>query len=531
VTAEPDSLRALAALNDGVAAARALGLDVAEAEAVAAEGAARLGIAPDAYVMALVGGTGVGKSSILNALAGEDVSAAGANRPTTDTPVAWVAEGAASEVAPLLERLGVQRPRTHRLQDLDRVVILDLPDIDSLETGHRAAVEAALPKVDVVAWVTDPEKYADAVLHDEFLRTRMAGLDRQVVILNKIDRLAPDARAAVARDLGLVVRRVAGREVPLLAISAVKGEPGIAPLRAWIAEAADAKAIVAARLGAAAQAALARLATEAGVGEAAAPLVPEVVQQRATADTATEVLRVLDLPGLEGKSVAATRARARRRGTGVIGLVTSSIYRYSGRERAAADPAGYLRAWRSRGGLTRATEVIRRTISDALPVVPPALRARYAEAGEGADLDRRLGEALDRVVVRNAGLEPPTSRFWPFIGLLQTANTLFLAFAVAWVVLWVLARPEVASLELPILGPVPAPMVLLFVALASGYVLARLLGVHAGILGRRWARRITTELRTAVASVLEAEAFAPLARIEAARTQLATAWRNLRSAP
>ena len=523
----PDALRALAALNDGIGAARALELDLGAAEDVAKEGAERLGIAPDAYVVALVGGTGVGKSTLLNALAGEEVSPASARRPTTDNPVAWVAAAALEDLRPLLARLGVDRPRTHQRADLDRVVILDLPDIDSLEAGHRAAVEAALPRIDVVAWVTDPEKYADAVLHDDFLREWMARLDRQVVVLNKVDRLTPDARDAVARDLALVVRRVAGKDVPVLATAAAQGEGGIAPLRKWLAEAAEAKSIVAARLAAAARAELARLASAAGVGEDAAPRVATGAQVRAKEDAVTEVLRVIDLPGVEAQAVAATRAGARRRGTGPVGLLTSAIYKWSGRARASADPAGYLRAWRSRGGLTRATEVIRTTIADALPGVPPALRARYAAAGEGVDLERRVGDAMDRVVVRHSDFEAPSSRLWPVIGLLQSANTLLLVFAVAWVVLWAIAHPEVASYDLPVLGPVPAPMVLLFVALASGYVLARLLGLHAGLLGRRWARRISGELRSAVREVLEAEAFAPLARIEVARAQLAGAWRHL----
>ena len=83
--AEPNALRALEALNEAIAAARALELRRRRApRRVAAEGADRLGIAPDAYVMALVGGTGVGKSTILNALAGEELSPASARRPTTD---------------------------------------------------------------------------------------------------------------------------------------------------------------------------------------------------------------------------------------------------------------------------------------------------------------------------------------------------------------------------------------------------------------------------------------------------------------
>ena len=131
------------------------------------------------------------------------------------------------------------------------------------------------------------------------------------------------------------------------------------------------------------------------------------------------------------------------------------------------------------------------------------------------------GRALDRVVLRHAEVEAPSSRLWPAIGLLQTANTLLLVFAVAWVILWVIARPEVASYDLPVLGPVPAPMVLLFVALAAGYVLARLLGLHAGLLGRRWARRLSGEVRTAVREIVAADAFAPIALIEEARAALA----------
>lgn len=546
---KPDALAALDALGEGIAAARVLGLGVARAEAVAQEASERLGIAPDAYVVALIGGTGVGKSTILNGLAGEEVSPAGARRPTTAEPVAWVAADAADEVRPLLARLGVDRSRTHAKAELGRVVILDLPDVDSLEAGHRAVVEAVLPKIDVVAWVTDPEKYADAVLHDDFLRDWVARLDRQIVVLNKVDRLDAGALASVKRDLeGLLARAMpatgwrdrvggAGRDgglgstrrtpPPVISTSAIEGEAGIAELRAWLADAAEAKAIVAARLTASARAALLELTTGAGVSLAeVTPLVPAAEQRRAIDGAVEEVLRVVDLPGAERQAIAATRARARRRGTGPVGLLTSAIYRFSGRQARVANPTTFLRGWRGRGGMTRAAELVRRAVVDALPGVPPGLRARYAAASEGRDLERRLEDALDRVVAREAQIEAPSSRVWPVIGLLQTANTLLLIFAVAWVVLWVIARPEVASYNLPVLGPVPAPMVLLFVALATGYVLARLLSLHAGWLGRRWARRVSKELRASIAGVVASDAFAPIDKIEAARASLAAAWRR-----
>ena len=525
------ALAAIEALREGIDAARELGLDVSPAEAVAREATERLGILPDAYVVALVGGTGVGKSTILNALAGEVVSQASSRRPTTGAPVAWVAKSAEEDIRPLLDRVGAGKTRTHANAELERVVVLDLPDVDSIEAGHRAQVEAVLPKLDVVVWVADPEKYADAALHDAFMRAWLPRLDRQIMVLNKADRLDPEARASVTRDLGRLLEWQArgsgvgtpSPQIPVIATSAVDGPAGIAELRAWLANAADAKTVVGRRLVAAARAALAQLAAAAGATSAEVrPLVDQAAQRRALDGAVEEVTRVVDLRGVEAQAVAATRAAARRRGTGPMGLVTSAVYRLSGRQAAAASPGAYLRAWRQRGGLTRATELARLAVVDAMPSVPAALRGTYAAAAEGSQLERTLGDALDRVVSRQP-VETPSSHVWPFIGLAQSANTLVLIFAVAWVILWVIARPEVASFELPILGPVPAPMVLLLASLAVGYVLARLVSVHAGFVGRRWARKVSASVNAGLREAVESEAFARLDRVERARQQLGNA--------
>ena len=151
--------------------------------------------------LAFVGGTGVGKSSLLNALAGETVSPASVRRPTTSVPVAWVPAAERTALEPLLEWLGVDEVREHGANDLGPVAILDLPDMDSVASEHRARVEAILPRVDAVAWVTDPEKYHDAALHDDFLRAWVGRLARQVVIVNKADRLGPDDGRRIRRDL------------------------------------------------------------------------------------------------------------------------------------------------------------------------------------------------------------------------------------------------------------------------------------------------------------------------------------------
>ena len=86
-----------------------------------------------------------------------------------------------------------------------------------------------------------------------------------------------------------------------------------------------------------------------------------------------------------------------------------------------------------------------------------------------------------------------------------------------------IARPEVASYELPIVGPVPVPMALLFASLAVGYVLARLVSVHAGFVGRRWARKVSASVKEGVRDAVESEAFARLDRVEGARQKLGNA--------
>ena len=149
----PDTLdRCLATLLEAADAAQALGIETEAVRAAHADAVRRMGFPGDAYVLAFVGGTGVGKSSLLNALAGETVSPASVRRPTTSVPVAWVPAAERTALEPLLEWLGVDEVREHGATDLGPVAILDLPDMDSVASEHRARVEAILPRVDAVAW-------------------------------------------------------------------------------------------------------------------------------------------------------------------------------------------------------------------------------------------------------------------------------------------------------------------------------------------------------------------------------------------
>jgi energy-coupling factor transporter ATP-binding protein EcfA2 len=523
----PDPLaRCLAAGLDAAEAADLLGLDSGPLRAAHAAGTRRIGFPGEAYVLALVGGTGVGKSSLLNALAGLEVSPASARRPTTAEPIAWIPRTERDELAPLLEWLDVRATVEHEATGLGPVAILDLPDMDSVATEHRARVEALLPLVDAVAWVADPEKYADAVLHDEFLGSWLPRLDRQVVVVNKADRLAPDAARRVERDLRdhLASGIVRGSEVMVLRSSAVAAD-GLKDLRAWIAAGAEAKHVVRGRIAASVSAAVRELAWQAGEGRTSweRQLLGDDARETAIRSAIDAVFRAVDLPGVSRQAVAATQAAARSRGTGPLGRVTSFVYRASGRQTAVADPQRFLLRWRERGGLSPAVEAIRDALTGPIRDAPPALRPAIAATLEPAAARSGLERALDQAIGEVGSLDAPTSRWWSVIGFLQTLATLGLILSAAWVVVWILVRPPTGSVSLPVLGPIPTPFVALVAFLLAGYVLARLLGWHARWLGRRWGVQVRDRVAASIGGEIRSRAFRRLDALEVARRRLATA--------
>jgi GTP-binding protein EngB required for normal cell division len=177
----------------------------------------RLRLSGEHTVVALAGSTGSGKSSLFNALSGGDHSPVGVRRPTTSKAHAsvWGSEGA----APLVQWLGVPRRQTtwrHGSGDtwaadgsgragvddeLDGLVLLDLPDHDSTVVEHQHEVDRLVELVDLLVWVVDPQKYADQVLHERYLRRLSGHSAVTVVVLNQIDTVNPFAAAACIEDL------------------------------------------------------------------------------------------------------------------------------------------------------------------------------------------------------------------------------------------------------------------------------------------------------------------------------------------
>lgn len=112
-------------------------------------------------VVALFGGSGVGKSSMLNRLAGERIARTGVQRPTSTEVTIYVHE--AVELAALPPELPVQRVQVRRHLNDDRrdVLWLDAPDIDTTREENRKLVFAWLPHIDLLIYVVSPERYRD----------------------------------------------------------------------------------------------------------------------------------------------------------------------------------------------------------------------------------------------------------------------------------------------------------------------------------------------------------------------------------
>ncbi len=187
--------------------------------------------------MALAGGTGSGKSTLFNALSGATFSPPGVTRPMTRHVHAcvWGMQGA----APLLDWLGVQRRHRYARasvldsgeSDLDGLILLDLPDHDSVVTASMAAVDRLSKLADMVIWVLDPQKYADAAVHNRYLIPLAGHAGVFTVVLNQIDVLPPQQ----ARDCEEDLRRLLDAEdlidAPIYPVSARTGA-GLGDLRA-----------------------------------------------------------------------------------------------------------------------------------------------------------------------------------------------------------------------------------------------------------------------------------------------------------
>ncbi len=141
----------------------------------------------DALLIGLIGGTGVGKSTFINALAGKRISRSGDRRPTTDRVVVY--RHVETELPDDLPVEDFAQPQVlHQHELLKKIVLFDFPDFDSAERRHESILKRYLDHLDVLLVVVDDEKYADRRLY-ELLSDLGQSHDNMFVMLNKIDHL------------------------------------------------------------------------------------------------------------------------------------------------------------------------------------------------------------------------------------------------------------------------------------------------------------------------------------------------------
>jgi energy-coupling factor transporter ATP-binding protein EcfA2 len=154
---------------------------------------------PEAVLtVVLAGGTGAGKSTLINALAGAAIAETSTLRPTTTRPCVYHHHDVASSSLPVaLTAEAIFVPHNHA--PLRSKVIVDTPDLDSFATHHRAATRALLKAAGLVLYVFTPQNYRDertwAVLREEKRFSACAA------VLNKVDLVTPAELEAITEDL------------------------------------------------------------------------------------------------------------------------------------------------------------------------------------------------------------------------------------------------------------------------------------------------------------------------------------------
>ncbi|WP_309648654.1 GTPase [Nocardioides sp.] len=527
----------ITALETAAAAARGRLDDelVDEAEAVVGRAAGRLKLSAQHTVVGIAGATGSGKSSTFNALTGLELSAVGVRRPTTSWASAcvWGTEGAAE----LLEWLGIP-PRHQTTRDsmldtrredasMEGVVLLDLPDHDSTEVSHHLEVDRLVLLTDLLVWVLDPQKYADAAIHDRYLAPLSSHADVMVVVLNHIDTVPEDRRESMIADVRRLLDQDGLQKVPVIAVSARHGI-GMPELRAEIARRVDDKQATRQRLEADLRGVAARLAEASGDGKSRA------LSEQRIADLDDAFADAAGVPTVVDAVERSTRLRAGR-ATGWPVVAWFSRLKPDPLKRLHLDlgDAAASLSGRSRTSLPATTPVQRARVDTEVRALADdaaaGLGRPWADAVRRASTSRLpdLGDSLDRAV-GETDLDVATIPRWAGVvrGLQWALIVTALAGGLWLAVLAVLGYLQVSVGDAPGPGPVPIPTLMLLGGVLLGILLAAGCRWLVSVTASRRAASADRRLREAVHRVTDELVVQPvaaeLAAYAAVRTNLAT---------
>ena len=448
----------------------------------------RLGHSLSHTVVALAGATGSGKSSLFNAVVGEDLVATGVLRPLTSVPEAVTFGEPAEELLDWLEI-----PKRHHRNDasLNGMILVDLPDHDSVRLDHRVVVDRLVEVVDVFCWVVDPEKYADNALHSSYLQRFAGHSATTMVVFNQIDRLDEPQLRRCLDDLTQLVLADGLSGVRILGTSTRTGQ-GVEELRNELGAKASEHTASLRRLRADLDWLGTDLVAACGVGEL------EAVTQR---DEQVLVDAYSQALGVEALGEAVQRA-ARRRSSLKTGwpplrwlqrrrpdpLRRLGVERSSEREhgRSSLPPADSV----ATNAVALATTQLVDSVTDHLP---SRWRSRIEQVAN-VHMDD-LADHLDQAAVQVAPsvVEP---LWWRVVGFVQ-----WVLFAIAVVgAVWLGAIAgwawlKLGELEPPTVHGVPLPTVFLLGSVVPSLLVAALSRAISASGARRQRSRVERELR------------------------------------
>lgn len=532
-------------------------------------------------VIGFFGATGSGKSTLFNAIAGQNIALSAPTRPTTSTVQAaiWEAEGSEE----LLDWLGIDKrvyPQTQALTAegntaegseaaggaaapnavtepapglFNRIrravggrgemrtrtgglILLDMPDFDSVTTTNRDLAARMMRYVDVLVWVVDPQKYADAVIHRDFMVPLAASGAQALCVLNQADKLAPAEVPAVLASLTRLLQ-AEGTDAHLLAapiaVSARTGE-GVDVLRDLLAQVAAAKSLSLQRTDAQLHATASQLRTYAGgegtvlAGAYALDAEQKLVQACYTSSHAEQVLQ------------AATASYRRAAGQHTGWILTRWM------SRLKADPLRRLhlgqqdetkstsKAEKSAGMLGSDSENAPELVASSLPPLSAAQKAGMANAVrqyskqmanridepwkrsmKEAALSREaeLPELLERDMMRiDYGLGR-TRAPWVIFNALQWIALMSALVGVGWLTL--ISGMAYLQIQLPPAptpegSPVPLPTLLLLLGVLLGIASAGVGRLLTAMGSRYYARKLRGRLQTGVEKAVQSCVVAPV---------------------
>ncbi len=183
------------------------------------------------WVWGVLGGKDVGKSTLINALAGSDIVDCGGHPGEgTFMPAAYLAPSDLGSLQARLSHLGKLAVTFHAdaPESMHSLVLVDLPDFDSVYHDHAEQVRRVASALDGIIWVTTPKKIGDLRAIRE-IQQILKDRTNFVYVVNKMDWLLGQtagppleelARASNALSLQIAESDPDGRQARSFLVSA-----------------------------------------------------------------------------------------------------------------------------------------------------------------------------------------------------------------------------------------------------------------------------------------------------------------------